>query len=64
MVLGAKARALLYGRSHVSFQDIRALAHPVLRHRVLINYRAEAEGVVIENIVDRLLKSVKERNTK
>ena len=64
MVLGAKARALLYGRSHVSFQDIRALAHPVLRHRVLINYRAEAEGVVIEKIVDRLLKSVKERNVK
>ncbi len=64
MVLGAKARALLYGRSHVSFEDIRALAHPVLRHRVLINYRAEAEGVAIENIVDRLLKSVEERNTK
>ena len=64
MVLGAKARALLYGRSHVSFEDIRALAHPVLRHRVLINYRAEAEGAVIENIIDRLLKSVKERNTK
>jgi MoxR-like ATPase len=64
MVLGAKARALLYGRSHVSFEDIRALAHPVLRHRVLINYRAEAEGVAIENIVDRLLESVKERNTK
>jgi len=64
MVLGAKARALLYGRSHVRFEDIRALAHPVLRHRVLINYRAEAEGVVIENIIDRLLKSVKERNTK
>lgn len=64
MVLGAKARALLYGRSHVSFEDIRALAHPVLRHRVLINYRAEAEGVVVKNIVDSLLKSVKERNTK
>lgn len=64
MVLGAKARALLYGRSHVRFEDIRALAHPVLRHRVLINYRAEAEGVAIENIVDRLLESVKERNTK
>lgn len=61
MVLGAKARALLYGRSHVSFEDIRALAYPVLRHRVLINYRAEAEGVVIEKFVDRLLKSVKER---
>jgi MoxR-like ATPase len=60
MVLGAKARALLYGRSHVNFDDIRAMAYPVLRHRILINYRAEAEGVVIEKLVDRLLKSVKE----
>ena len=60
MVLGAKARALLAGRAHVSFEDIRALAHPVLRHRILINYRAEAEGVVIGNLVDRLLKAVKE----
>ncbi len=60
MVLGAKARALLYGQSHVRFEDIRALAYPVLRHRVLINYRAEAEGVAIESFVDRLLKSVKE----
>jgi len=64
MVLGAKARALLHGRSHVRFEDIRALAHPVLRHRILINYRAEAEGVVVENLVDRLLKSVKESKTK
>jgi MoxR-like ATPase len=63
-VLGAKARALLYGRSYVNFEDIRALAHPVLRHRVLINYRAEAEGVVGENLVDRLLKSVKENGAK
>jgi len=64
MVLGAKARALLYGRSHVNYDDIRALAHPVLRHRVLINYRAEAEGVVVEDLVDRLLKSVKENRVK
>jgi MoxR-like ATPase len=60
MVLGAKARALLYGRAHVNFEDIRALAYPVLRHRILINYRAEAEGVVVDSIIDRLLKSVKE----
>ena len=60
MVLGGKARALLEGRAHVSFDDIRALAHPVLRHRVLINYRAEAEGVVVDNLIDRLLKSIKE----
>jgi MoxR-like ATPase len=60
LALGGKARALLYGRAHVSFEDIRALAHPVLRHRVLINYRAEAEGVGPETLIDRLLKEVKE----
>ncbi len=60
MVLGGKARALLYGRAHVTFEDIRALAYPVLRHRVLINYRAEAEGVTTDNLIGRLLKSVKE----
>ena len=60
MVLGGKARALLYGRSHVNFDDVRALAHPVLRHRVLINYRAEAEGITADDLIDRLLKEVKE----
>lgn len=60
MVLGGKARALLYGRAHVTFEDIQALAYPVLRHRVLINYRAEAEGVTTDNLIGRLLKSVKE----
>ncbi|MHC4678561.1 MAG: AAA family ATPase [Planctomycetota bacterium] len=64
MVLGAKARALLHGQSHVSFEDIRALALPVLRHRVLINYRAEAEGVTVVNLIERLLKSVKESQVK
>jgi len=63
MVLGAKARALLHGQSHVSFEDIRALALPVLRHRVLINYRAEAEGVTVGSLVERLLKSVRESST-
>ncbi len=60
MILGGKARALLEGRSHVTYEDVRALAHPVLRHRVLINYKAEAEGIVTDDLVDRLLKSVKE----
>jgi len=64
MVLGAKARALLYGRSHVSFEDIKALAAPVLRHRVLLNYRAEAEGVHVDGLTERLLKSVKEKPVK
>ena len=56
LVLGAKARALLYGRAHVTPEDIRALASPTLRHRVLLNYRAEAEGMKIDQLVERLLK--------
>ncbi len=59
LVLGGKTRALLQGRAHVTLEDIRALAHPVLRHRVLINYRAEAEGVTVGKVIDRLLETVK-----
>src|SRR6187551_2648379 len=58
LVLGAKARALTEGRYHVSFDDIRALAHPVLRHRVLTNFRAESEGVTSDVLIDELLKTV------
>ncbi len=58
LILGAKARALLQGRSHVALDDIRALALPVFRHRLLLNYRAEAEGVRIESVVQRLLDTV------
>jgi len=58
LVLGAKARALTLGRYHVSFEDIRAMAHPVLRHRVLVNFRAESEGVSTDSIVDDLLERV------
>jgi len=59
LVLGAKVRALLHGRAHVTPEDIQALAQPVLRHRILINYRAEAEGVSVEKVVERLLETVK-----
>src|SRR5437762_3276848 len=55
LILGGKARALTNGRYHVSFDDIRALAHPVLRHRVLTNFRAESEGVTTDSIIDELL---------
>ena len=48
LVLGGKARALTSGRYHVSFEDIRAMAHPVLRHRVLTNFRAESEGITTD----------------
>jgi MoxR-like ATPase len=60
LVIGAKARALLQGRTHVDIGDIRALAGPVLRHRILVNYRAEAEGTNVETIIKRLLETVKE----
>ncbi|MFV0442757.1 MAG: AAA family ATPase [Planctomycetaceae bacterium] len=59
LVLGAKARALLAGRAHVSVDDIRALAIPVMRHRVLVNYRAEAEGIQVEDVIRRLIEHVK-----
>ena len=58
LVLGAKAHALTSGRYHVSFDDIRALAHPVMRHRVLTNFRAESEGVTTDSIIDDLLERV------
>jgi MoxR-like ATPase len=59
LILGAKARALLQGRAHVSVEDINALALPVLRHRVLLNYRAEAEGIRVDEVVRRLLAAAK-----
>jgi MoxR-like ATPase len=58
LILGAKAKALTEGRYHVSFDDVRALAHPVLRHRVLLNFRAESEGVTSDALIDELLKTV------
>ena len=58
LILGAKAKALAEGRYHVGFEDIRALAHPVLRHRVLTNFRAESEGVTSDSLIDELLKTV------
>ncbi|MCK6501123.1 MAG: MoxR family ATPase, partial [Nitrospira sp.] len=58
LVLGAKARALLQGRAHVTVEDIRALAAPVLRHRILLNYRAEAENAGVDTIIRRLLETV------
>src|SRR5499427_4328508 len=58
LVLGGKARALTNGRYHVNFEDIRSMAHPVLRHRIITNFHAQSEGVTTDAIVDRLLESV------
>ena len=59
LVLGAKARALLQGRAHVGVEDIQALVAPVLRHRILLNYRAEAEGIRVEEVIRRLVAAAK-----
>ena len=58
LVLGAKARALLQGRASASFDDVRALARPVLRHRVLVNFTAQSERVTTDSLIGRLLESV------
>jgi MoxR-like ATPase len=58
LVLGGKARALMHGRYHVSFDDIRALAHPVFRHRLLINFHAQSERISTDHIVEKLLEAV------
>ena len=60
LILGAKARAILRGRFNASCEDVRSVAHAVLRHRVLTNFHAEAEGVDADGIVTRLLDTVQE----
>jgi MoxR-like ATPase len=60
LVLAAKARALLHGRLAVTLPDLRAVAHPVLRHRILVNFRAEAEGVTADQVTEKLLTEVPE----
>jgi MoxR-like ATPase len=58
LILGAKAKAALAGRSHVSIEDVQAVAHPVLRHRIVTNFSAQAEGITSDQLIDRLLKEV------
>jgi MoxR-like ATPase len=61
LVLGAKARALLQSRTHATIQDVQALATPVLRHRILLNYKAEAEGITVDQLITRLQEAVSEK---
>jgi len=58
LVRGAKARALIHGRYHVSVKDIQALAKPILRHRIMTNFYAESERITPDHIVERLLEAV------
>jgi MoxR-like ATPase len=58
LVLGAKSRAVLQGRFHATCDDVRAVAYPVLRHRILTNFNAEAEGIKPDDLVRRLIETV------
>ena len=59
LILGGKARALFEGRAHVTVDDVRALTPSTFRHRILVGYRAEAEGVTVQTVIDRLLDTVR-----
>ena len=58
LVLGAKARAVLHGRYYVTCEDIRAVASPVLRHRIMTNFNAEAEGIKPDDIIRHLIETI------
>ena len=58
LVLAGKVRAVLHSRFHVTIDDVEAIAHPVLRHRIVPTFNAEAEGISVDDIVDRILGGV------
>ena len=55
LIIGGKARALLHGRTHVATEDIQALAKPVLRHRITVNFAAESDGMTSDDIIEQLI---------
>ena len=61
LVLAAKVRALLQGRVNVSFEDIKSVYYPALRHRILLNFEAQAENIPSDNILADIVKEVKEK---
>ncbi|MFO0863121.1 MAG: hypothetical protein U0744_00420 [Gemmataceae bacterium] len=58
LIMAAKAHAILDGRHHVSADDVAAVALPILRHRLITNFAAQSEGITVEDVIKRLLKSV------
>jgi MoxR-like ATPase len=58
LILGGKARAILHGRLHVTTEDIRTVAYPVLRHRIVTTFNADAEGVKTDDIIGKLIKTI------
>lgn len=62
LLLGAKARAVLEGRTYATTDDIRAVARPVLRHRVITNFSAESSGITSDDVIDQLMREIPERS--
>lgn len=62
LLLGAKARAVLEGRTYVNTDDVKAVARPVLRHRVITNFSAESSGITSDDVIDRLLEEIPDRS--
>jgi len=60
LILGAKAQAFMQGHTHVAAEDIRAVAQPVLRHRIIVNFAAQADRITSENLIEMILQEVKE----
>jgi MoxR-like ATPase len=58
MLLAGKVRALTQGRFNVSFDDLQAVVHPIFRHRLILNFEAEAEGITTDHIITQILKDV------
>ena len=58
LIIGAKARAVLHGRYAAEIEDVRALVEPVLKHRLVMNFRAEAEGVTAEDVIEDIKRSI------
>jgi MoxR-like ATPase len=63
LIIGGKARALLYGRAHVQTDDIKSLAYPVLRHRILTNFTAASEGITSDSVVKKLLEETPDKDS-
>jgi MoxR-like ATPase len=58
LILAAKAHAVLNGKHHVAAEDVAAVAEPILRHRLILNFTAQSEGITVEGVVRRLLNAV------
>src|SRR5689334_21551368 len=63
LILGGKARALLYGRGHVQTEDIQSLAYPVLRHRILTNFTAASEGITSDSVIKKLVEETPDKDS-